>query len=89
MKAKQGFSLRNVCGEHIIVAEGRENIDFSGIVSMNESAAFLWNAVAGKDFTVGDLAGLLAGEYDVDPQTAADDAEAIAKRWVEAGLVEC
>ncbi len=89
MKAKQGFNLRNVCGEHIIVAEGRENIDFSGIVSMNESAAFLWNAVAGKEFTVGDLAGLLAGEYDVDPQTAAADAETIAKRWVEAGLVEC
>ena len=36
MKAKKGFNLRNVCGEQIIVAEGKENIDFSNIISMNE-----------------------------------------------------
>ena len=32
MKAKPGFNLRNVCGEQIIVAEGKENIDFSNIL---------------------------------------------------------
>ena len=36
MKAKKGFNLRNVCGEQIIVAEGKENIDFSNIISMND-----------------------------------------------------
>ena len=45
MKAKPGFNLRNVCGEQIIVAEGKENIDFSNIISMNESAAYLWKKV--------------------------------------------
>ena len=38
MKAKKGFNLRDVCGEKIIVAEGKENIDFSNIISMNESS---------------------------------------------------
>lgn len=42
MKTKIGFNLRQVCGENIIVAEGEENIDFSNIISMNESSAFLW-----------------------------------------------
>lgn len=37
MKAKNGFNLRTVCGENILVAEGEENIDFSNIISMNES----------------------------------------------------
>ena len=40
MKTKKGFNLRTICGENIIVAEGVENIDFSRIISMNESAAF-------------------------------------------------
>ena len=44
MKAKPGFKLREVCGEQIIVAEGRENIDFTNIISMNETSAFLWNS---------------------------------------------
>ena len=26
MKTKKGFTLREVCGEHIIVAEGKENM---------------------------------------------------------------
>ncbi len=34
MKAKKGFKLRNVCGEHVIVAEGIDNVDFTNIISM-------------------------------------------------------
>mgnify|MGYP003462096660 CR=1 FL=1 len=41
MKKKTGFNLRTICGERIIVAEGRENIDFSNIIALNESAAYL------------------------------------------------
>lgn len=88
MKAKTGFNLRNVCGEQVIVAEGRENIDFSNIISMNETSAYLWNAIQGKDFTVDDLVKLLTQEYDVDEQTARKDAEALANQWLEAGICE-
>ena len=88
MKAKIGFNLRNVCGEQVIVAEGRENIDFSNIISMNETSAYLWNAIQGKDFTVDDLVELLTQEYDVDEQTARKDAQALADQWLEAGICE-
>lgn len=88
MKAKTGFNLRNVCGEQVIVAEGRENIDFSNIISMNETSAYLWNAIQGKDFTVDDLVKLLTQEYDVGEQTARKDAQALAKQWLEAGICE-
>ena len=88
MKAKTGFNLRNVCGEQVIVAEGRENIDFSNIISMNETSAYLWNAIQGKDFTVDDLVKLLTQEYDVDEHTARKDAQALAKQWLEAGICE-
>lgn len=50
MKTKKGFNLRQVCGENVIVAEGAENIDFSSIISMNESSAYLWNSIQGKEF---------------------------------------
>ncbi|PMC23642.1 PqqD family protein [Hoylesella buccalis] len=88
MKAKTGFNLRNVCGEQVIVAEGRENIDFSNIISMNETSAYLWYAIQGKDFTVDDLVELLTQEYDVDEQTARKDAQALANQWLEAGICE-
>ena len=88
MKIKEGFELRNVCGEFIVVAYGEQNIDFSRIISLNESAAMLWNAVLGKDFTAQMLAEKLCEEYEVDADTALADAQDIALRWQEAGLVE-
>jgi len=88
MKTKKGFKLRNVCGENIIVAEGIENIDFSRIISMNESAAFLWNKIQGKDFNADTLVEMILEEYDIDKDTARSDIEQLVKKWQEAGIVE-
>ena len=88
MKTKTGFRLRNICGENVIVAEGIENIDFSKIISMNESAAYLWQKVAEEPFTTEDLARLLCEEYEVDEATALADAKTVAQQWIDAGIIE-
>ncbi|MBR7043858.1 MAG: PqqD family protein [Prevotella sp.] len=89
MKAKKGFNLRDVCGEQIIVAEGKENIDFSNIISMNESSAYLWKAVQQEPaFTNEQLAQLLTEQYDIDFETALEDAKTLSQQWIEAGIVE-
>lgn len=88
MRIKKGFVLRDVCGEKIVVAEGKENIDFTKIISMNESAAFLWENVKDIDFDVDMLKTLLCSEYDVEEATALADSQIILNQWVEAGVVE-
>jgi hypothetical protein len=89
MKAKKGFNLREVCGEQIIVAEGKENIDFSNIISINESSAYLWKKVQQMEsFTADDLAQLLTEQYEVEYEVALKDATTLAGQWVEAGIVE-
>ena len=88
MKAKPGFNLRVVCGENIIVAEGEENIDFSNIISMNESYAYLWQNIQGKEFTHEDLVDLLTQEYEVDEATALKDVKALTELWLQAGIIE-
>ena len=88
MKAKKGFNLRTVCGENILVAEGEENIDFSNIISMNESSAYLWNSIQGKDFEVRDLVDLLIEMYEVDEETATRDARLLVDQWKQAEIIE-
>ena len=88
MKAKKGFKLRTVCGENIIVAEGIDNIDFSRIISMNESSAYLWKNIQEKDFTSDDLVHLLLDEYEVDEYTAKTDVAQLIQKWLEAGIIE-
>ena len=89
MKTKVGFNLRQVCGENIIVGEGEENIDFSNIISMNESSAFLWREAQKLDnFTVADLVKILTSEYEVDEATATADVLKLTNQWGVAGILE-
>ena len=89
MRAKKGFNLRTVCGENMIVAEGKENIDFSNIISMNESSAYLWKNIQNKEsFDENDLSKLLQQEYEVDEPTALNDSKALIKQWANAGIIE-
>jgi len=88
MQIKKGLELRDVCGEHILIGHGEENIDFTKIITLNDSAAYVWKAVAEKDgFSVEDMAQVLTDYYEVDVQTAVADSRALAESWKKAGLV--
>ena len=86
MRINQGFDLREMFGEHIVIASGLKNIDFSKVISLNESAAYLWNEVKDKEFTPAMLAALLTEQYDVADTVALADATALAEHWVSVGL---
>lgn len=94
MRAKPGFRITDVCGSHILVAEGKENIDFSNIISMNESSKLLWDSIQGRDFTAEDLAKILTDNYQIDDNTplpyerALTDAKEVVKQWKNAGIIE-
>ncbi len=89
MKIKNGLELQNVCGEHIIIPAGEENMDFSQIISLNPTAAYLWENVAKREnFTVEDMVQLLLDEYEVEESVAREDCKLIAERWAEMGLLE-
>ena len=88
MKIKKGFELRELCGEHIIVAYGKENIDFNKVISLNESATYLWKNIIDKEFTAETLASLLCQEYEVDAETANRDAQTLLDDWIRVGLVQ-
>ena len=88
MRIKKGFELREVCGEHIIVAYGIANIDFNKVISLNESATFLWKNIFDKDFDADTMASLLCQEYEVDAETAKHDAQALLNEWTKVGLIQ-
>lgn len=88
MKLIEGFRLRSLCGEFILTPESVAQINFNKMISLNSSAAYLWESVEGKEFTVEDLKNLLLDRYEVEEEVAAKDAENIARTWVEAGIAE-
>lgn len=89
MKQKPGFELHEVCGEKVIIAQGIENLDFSKLIHLNETAAFLWERAKGTDFNADTLASALIEEdYDVDYETALKDVQMLLDEWEKLGLIE-
>ena len=89
MKIKDGFKLRQVCGENVIMAEGLSTVDFGKLVSLNGTAAFLWKEATNQgEFSPESLSEALCNEYEVDAQKALADTQAMVERWISEGLVE-
>lgn len=81
--------LRTVCGEKVIVGEGLGAINFGKLVSLNDTAAWIWEK-AGElgDFDAETLAAALCEAYKVDVDTARADVEKLLAQWQELGIVE-
>lgn len=88
MKIKEGFILRQICGEYVVVGEGLAQVNFNKMLSLNESAAYLWQEVSGKEFTKEDLVKLLLDKYDVSEERAATDVDKLIAIWLEQGVAE-
>lgn len=89
MKIKNGFVLRDVCGEKVIMGEGIGALDFGRLLCLNETAAWLWTkAQEMGDFTVAALAEALSGEYDVSLEQAKADVASMVAEWQKVGVIE-
>lgn len=88
MTVKPGFKLRALGDEYILIGEGLEQVNFNKMVTMNESAAYLWNQVCdGQNFDAQRLADLLCEEYEVSPEQALQDALCTVEAWSKAEII--
>ena len=79
MKAREGFILRNLVGEHLLMPVGANIKTFQGVIRMNELSAFIWQHLA-SDTTRDVLLAAILAEYDIDAPAAASDLdEALSK----------
>ena len=87
MKIKDGYILREVAGNNIVVAVGDEAVNFDGIKTLNETGAFLWkNIEKGMDEKM--LVKALMDEYEVDEETANTDVGEFVSLLNNNGLIE-
>jgi predicted transcriptional regulator len=89
MKIKKGFVLREVCGQNVIVGEGLEAINFGRMLSLNDTAAWIWKeAMRQGEFTADTLAVAMCEEYDVAPERALTDIKATLEQWLDLKVIE-
>lgn len=87
MKIKEGFTLRKVADEHMVLPTGENIKTFAGTVVLSETAAFIFNQLQ-QPLAREDLLALMMAEYDVDGAAAAADLDALLEQFRELGLLE-
>ena len=85
MKLKDGFVLREVAGSCVVVSTGAE-LNFNGMITLNETGKTLWNALA-EETDIAGLTTVLLSEYDVDEATAKTAVEGFVAKLREHGFI--
>ena len=72
MRIKEGYVLKEVAKEFIVVPVGDEAINFNGILTLNKTAKLLFETLL-NDVEIKDLVKVLLDKYDIDEEQALKD----------------
>ncbi|MBQ9986447.1 MAG: PqqD family protein [Oscillospiraceae bacterium] len=87
MKIKEGFVLRRVLDEAIVIASGEASKNFHGMVKLNDSAADIWGWIS-EGLSESDIAAKLAEKYELDADKAEADVKAMISQMSDNGFLE-
>ena len=87
MKIKEGFIIRTVGGEHVVVPVGANSKIFKGMITLNETGAFLWKFFA-CERSVNEAVQALMREYAVEETVAKTDVQNFVDGLKENGFIE-
>ena len=87
MKIREGFLLRNVAGNNVVVPIGHATLDFNGMMSLNETGAFIFSKML-DGTTKEQLIEDLISEYEVEREIAQKDVDDFIKKVEGEGLLE-
>lgn len=85
MKIKNGFLLRQVAGQTVVLP-ANDDLDLNMMITLNETGAFLWERLQSETDEAALVAALLA-EYAVDEATAARCVSAFVKKLNDNGFL--
>lgn len=86
MKLKDGFILRSVAGQSVVLPTGGD-LDLNMMITLNDTGAFLWEKLNVETDENALVAALLA-EYDVDETTAKNAVSVFVKKLNDNGFLE-
>ena len=86
MKVSKDLILREIAGEFLLVPTGAAAARFNGLITMNEIAHFLFQALQ-EEQTEASLLEQITGTYQIDPETARRDLQDFLQQLRELGVL--
>ena len=87
MKVKEDFVLRKVADSYVVVPVNKMTLNFNGIITLNETGAFLFERMQ-KGTDREQLIDALLSEYEVAPERAAADVDIFIQKVKDSDVLE-
>ena len=85
MKIKDGFILRQVASQNVVLPASKE-LNLNMMITLNDTGAFLWEHLQ-KEADEETLVGALLKEYDVEEDTARTCVRQFVKKLDDNGFL--
>lgn len=87
MKIKDGFVVREIAGQTIVVALGAATRDFNGMIKLNETGRTIWELISqGKERE--EIIEYFLSEYDIDRASVEKDVDTFINTLQGANILE-
>lgn len=87
MKVKDGYILKKVAGENIVIATGEARLSFNGIITFNEVGSEVFTRLDGTK-TVSQIVDEIASLYNAPKDIIENDINNLIEKMRNHGLIE-
>lgn len=87
MKVREGFVLRKMGGQSVVVSIGAASVDFNGMIKLNETGEFLWHELENEK-SEDELVQAMLENYDVSEDVARQGVSAFLNTLKKPGIIE-
>ncbi len=87
MKIKEGFMLRSVADNYVVVPVGKASLEFKGLINLNHVGAFIWKCLE-TETTLEEIINKVAKEYEIENELATRDVTLFINKLQEAKLLD-
>ena len=84
MKIKEGFLIRKVGEQAVVVSVGDATNIFNGMIRLNATGELLWNRIIDRE----ELVDALVSEYEVGREKAGEDVDKFIAILSKPGIIE-
>lgn len=87
MKIKDGFILKDVAGNKIVIATGAQRMEFNGVITFNDVGAEVFKMLDGTH-TVEEIVSQIAADYGVSEDIVKADVSKLIEKMKMHNLIE-
>ena len=87
MKIKEGFLLREVAGNTVVVPIGDEAVEFNGVITINETGKFIWELMQ-DGIEKEELLDKFMNEYNISEEEAKEDIKTFIQILLDNNIAE-